>query len=923
MRPSAGSGEPGAAVGGACEGRRVAICKHGSELTLHDRLSQLSFIEACKLLGPQGLALLRRGGAPEVDLAAQVSLSAARFVLRVPRPRGADAEVALWLADDAPRRLRWRCSVCPGVCEHVGAAFSVVLEDKVALGLAAPPAEVEADPRDLMERAIADRAERARTEKMTVRSTDPAVPWTDYTITSAQSGRSYRVALRSAARGDSYCSCPDFRKNTLGTCKHILHVLSKATRRFSEAVRRKPYVRTEISVHLRYGEEARLRVAVPAELPRAARAIVAPVVARDVSDVRDLVQRLARLERLGQAVTVYPDAEEYIQGQLFHDRIRSRIDEIRADPAGHPLRRNLLRAELLPYQLDGIAFAVGAGRAVLADDMGLGKTIQAIGVAELLAREAEIRKVLIVCPASVKSQWRGEIERFSHRSCQIVLGSAPERAAHYAGDAFFSICNYEQVLRDLRTIERVPWDLIVLDEGQRIKNWEARTSDVIKGLRSRFALVLSGTPLENRLDELYSVVEFIDDRRLGPAFRFFDRHRVVDDRGKVLGYQRLDELRARLAPILLRRTRDSVAQQLPPRTTEIIRIAPTGEQLEIHDASMRTVAQIVRKPYLTEMDLLRLRKALLMCRMSADSTFLVDKQVPAYSSKLAELEPLLVRLCAEGRKIVVFSEWTTMLDLIEDVLRPHALRWVRLDGSVPQNKRQQIVHEFQRNPDCQLFLTTNAGSVGLNLQAADTVVNVDLPWNPAVLEQRIARAHRMGQTRPVHAYVLVTEGTIEENLLATLSAKRELAIAALDPDSKVDRVDLAGSMDELKRRLEVLLGAKPDAPVDESERNRAQLDADRLASSADRTQRVAEAGGQLIAAALRLLGELLPLPAGAPDLAQVGALVRDRLAGAIARDASGRPVLTLTLPEPGALDGIARSLTALLSRAPVAPHVAN
>jgi SNF2 family DNA or RNA helicase len=432
--------------------------------------------------------------------------------------------------------------------------------------------------------------------------------------------------------------------------------------------------------------------------------------------------------------------------------------------------------------------------------------------------------------------------------------------------------------------------------------------------------VLSGTPLENRLDELYSVVEFIDDRRLGPAFRFFDRHRVTDDRGKVLGYQRLDELRARLAPILLRRTRESVMQQLPPRTTEIVRIAPTDEQLEIHDANIRIVAQIVRKPYLTEMDLLRLRKALLICRMSADSTYLVDKRTPAYSSKLRELEGLLVRLGAEGRKIVLFSEWTTMLDLIEPILRSHGLRWVRLDGSVPQKKRQQLVHEFQRDPDCRLFITTNAGSTGLNLQAADTVVNVDLPWNPAVLEQRIGRAHRMGQKRPVHAYVLITERTLEENLLATLSAKHQLALAALDPDSDVDRVDLAGSMDELKRRLEILLGAKQEAPVRESERTRTDDEAQR---DAERKQRVAEASGQLVAAAVRLLGELLPRPEGTPETTQAAAIVREQLAGAIDSDASGRPVLTLTLPDQAALDGIARLLGSLLARAPAAQGALN
>ena len=871
----------------------------GRELTLHDRLSQLDFAGACKLLGPAGAALIRRGGQLVPEVLEPVPVGAKGATIRF-----GSADVALYLSDDRPGRLHWRCSRCARACEHVGAALSVVLEDKIALGLAEPPDGDPAMPGNLIARAIEERTERARLEKMSVRSADSAVPWTDYTVTSAESGRSYRVALRSEQRGDSYCSCPDFRKNTLGTCKHILHVLEKARRRFPAAARRRAYTRTEISVHLRYGTNVELRVAVPDRLPTAARQLIEPLRDRAIASARDLVRRVARLEQLGTAVTIYPDAEEYIQSRLFADRIRAKIDEIRAAPATHPLRRELLCADLLPYQLDGIAFAVGAGRAVLADDMGLGKTIQAIGVAELLAREADIKKVLIVCPASVKAQWRAEIERFSRRPCQVVLGSMPERAAQYAGDTFFSICNYEQVLRDLRAIERVRWDLIVLDEGQRIKNWEAKTSDTIKRLRSPFALVLSGTPLENRLDELYSVVEFIDDRRLGPAFQFFDRHRVTDERGKVLGYRRLEELRARLAPVLLRRTRESVLQQLPARTTEIVRIAPTAEQLEIHDGNMRIVAQIVRKPYLTEMDLLRLRKALLCCRMAADGTFLVDKKTPAYSSKLAELETLLVRLCTERRKIVVFSEWTTMLDLIEKVLRTHRLRWVRLDGSVPQKRRQQIVHEFQRDPDCQLFLTTNAGSTGLNLQAADTVVNVDLPWNPAILEQRIGRVHRMGQTRPVHAFVLITERTIEENLLATLSAKRELAIAALDPDSDVDRVDLASGMDELKRRLEILLGAKPEAPVDESERT-ARVE---QTQNADRRQRIAEAGGQLLAAAVRLLGELLP-PAGETPIATH---VRDQLAGALDTDATGRPVLSLTLPDREVLDGIARSLASLL-----------
>src|SRR5690606_33651068 len=160
----------------------------------------------------------------------------------------------------------------------------------------------------------------------------------------------------------------------------------------------------------------------------------------------------------------------------------------------HPLRRELLTATLLPYQLDGIAFAVGAGRAILADDMGLGKTVQGIGVAELLARLAEIKRVLVICPASLKRQWKSEIMRFSGRSAQLIIGSGAERFEQYRSGAFFTICNYEQVLRDLSAVEAVPWDLIILDEGQRIKNWESKTSAVIRSLNSEFRLVLSGTP---------------------------------------------------------------------------------------------------------------------------------------------------------------------------------------------------------------------------------------------------------------------------------------------------------------------------------------------------------------------------------------------------------------------------------------------
>jgi superfamily II DNA or RNA helicase len=881
------------------------------EITFRDRLAHASYRDVKRWLGDEVDLLLREGGKFEIDIAEQVSLEPTRLVLRLP-----GAQAILRPDPARPREVAWECSQCRGhACSHVGAAFVLVLEEKMTLGLSKPPPErvpVESlSEADLEQAALAARQEKADSEQMTVKPAVPGQVWTDYAVSNRASGRTYRVALRGLVQGASFCSCPDFRTNTLGTCKHILKVQAWVTRNFSAKALRTPHRPDGFAVHLRYGRETELRLLAPEPLPSGVGPVARPLLDRVLNDVHGLLRAIGQLERAGQRVTVYPDAEEYIQQWLYRDRIALRVADIRRDPAGHPLRQGLLKTELLPYQLDGIAFAVGAGRAVLADDMGLGKTIQGVGVAELLAREAGISHVLVVCPVSLKSQWSSEIQRFSRRSCQLVAGTAEERAGQYGADVFFTIVNYEQVMRDIPAIERVRWDLIILDEGQRIKNWEAKTTRVVKGLRSPFALVLTGTPLENRLEELFSVVSFIDERRLGPAFRFLNTFRVADERGKVLGYKNLDTLRALIKPILLRRTRQMVMRELPPRSTEIIRITPTEQQLDVHSGQMLTVATIVRKAFLTEMDLLRLQKALLMCRLCANGTFLVDKQYPGHSTKLEHLRGLLPELAAENdRKVILFSEWTAMLDVIEPILEGSQIGFVRLDGSVPQKQRAVLVKEFQEKPECRFFITTNAGATGLNLQAANTIVNVDLPWNPAVLEQRISRAHRMGQKRPVQVYLLVTEDTIEENLLGTLSAKHELALAALDPATDVTRVDLQGGMEELKRRLEVLLGEKPPAPTNVAQREQVEAEAQALT---ERRERLAAAGGQLLSAAFAFMGELLPKVPETPESARAASEIERSLAQCIEKDDKGALRLTVALPSADALQSLARSLASLLA----------
>lgn len=883
-----------------------------AKLTLKDKLSRLTHQQAIKLLGPDGARRLTRGGARDIEIEQQVRLTPNSFRLELFVPQ--HSFVTISLSDGAQQRLSCSCSTCDGPCDDIAAALALILEEKTMLGLAVAPdtplSRQAMSHHEIDALEVVAREKRAKSERMTVRSMDVSRPWTDYQVTNKASGKTYRVALRGREPGQSFCSCPDFRKNTLGVCKHTIHVMNKVAKRFTAAQLRRPFRLKNIIVYLQYGKEVQLFIGLPDKLASEAEKLITRYRKRpQIKDIPALLKTVARLESAGYTVTIYPDAEKNIQQSCWQAGVRSRVEQIRKAPAKHPLRKTLLKAELLPYQLDGIAFAVGAGRAILADDMGLGKTIQGIGAAALLRHEADISKTLVVCPASLKAQWRAEIHNFSDFDCQLIAGAASTRAEQYDNDCFITVCNYEQVLRDLAAIELVQWDLIILDEGQRIKNWEAKTTNVIKSLCSPFALVLSGTPLENRIDELYSIVEFIDDRRLGPDFRFYQRHRVMDEKGKVIGYEKLDELRENLKPVLLRRTRASVLGELPPRTNEIVRLEPTEEQVEMHAAHMRTVSSIINKPYLSEMDLLRLQKALLMCRMSADSTTLVDKVQPGHSSKLLALADLFDRIFRDkSRKVVLFSEWTGMLNLIEPLLKKRNIAFARLDGSVPQKKRPILVSQFMNDEQCRLFMTTNAGSTGLNLQFANTVINVDLPWTPALLEQRIGRVHRMGQKQAVHAFVLVTESTIEESLLATLSAKHELALAVLDPDSDVDTVNLVSGIEALKQKLEVLLGAQPEAPVDESMQRNTQKESVGIVEQ----QRLSEAGGQLLGAALNFLSEALPVAEEDEKTRAVVSDLKQRFTQSISLDSEGKPQLTVTLPDTAALDKLAESLARLL-----------
>ncbi|MEG1543880.1 MAG: DEAD/DEAH box helicase, partial [Tannerellaceae bacterium] len=445
------------------------------------------------------------------------------------------------------------------------------------------------------------------------------------------------------------------------------------------------------------------------------------------------------------------------------------------------LNKDLLHATLYPYQEEGILFAAKAGRTLIADEMGLGKTLQAIGTAELLQKEMRISSVLIICPTSLKYQWEAEIKRFTDNNVKVIEGSAIKRREQYS--EFYKIVSYNSAANDISQLVQFGFDMVILDEAQRIKNWKTQIAQAVKKLMPDYTVVLTGTPLENKLEELYSIVQYIDPYRLGPYYKFLNQYQITTDNGQVIGYKDLHAVSNKLDGLLIRRRKRDVQIQLPGRMDKILYVPLTTEQADIHEEHKQTVARLVLKwrhnRFLSENDRKRLLLSLTQMRMVSDSTYIQDQKT-RFDTKIGELMNILHEVFENGdEKVVIFSQWERMTRLVAYELEKEGVGYEYLHGSIPSKDRKRLIENFNR-PECRVFLSTDAGSTGLNLQAASLIINLDIPWNPAVLEQRIARIHRMGQKNAISVINFVSRGSIEEQMLDKLTFKSNLFEGVLD-----------------------------------------------------------------------------------------------------------------------------------------------
>jgi SNF2 family DNA or RNA helicase len=524
------------------------------------------------------------------------------------------------------------------------------------------------------ERAL--RKERAQEEPMRVRplSSARAERFQDYEVsrTDVPDALPYTVELRTTSEPLNSCTCPDFRKNFLGTCKHIERVLMSVRRpkkgeptvspKAELFMTREPYApllrigsgvsaETARTLLRRTDGQGRLKVVGAASLAELVDACEA-CAGRVSSEVREYLEALETRERL--------------------ERVRASFrEEIVAAKGAMPF----LKLPLYAYQIDGMLHLAFKGRALLADEMGLGKTVQAVAAAAVMREVMGVKRVLVIAPASLKAEWEEQVRTFTALPQEVLFGVRHERLQRYrCTPAFFMIANYEQAVRDWREINAVLQpDLVILDEAQRIKNWRTQTAQCLKRLEARFAFVLTGTPLENRIDELYSLTEFIDPSLFGSLFRFNRRFYRFGADGKMAGLQNLGELHEVVGRIMLRRRKDDVEEQLPERVDNTYFVEMTPEQLtryrEYEEAVARLCHLAKQRPLRPE-EMERLQNALACMRMCCDSCYILDKEVHD-APKLDELEKVLDDIWSADpqRKVLVFSEWVGMLELAAERLK--------------------------------------------------------------------------------------------------------------------------------------------------------------------------------------------------------------------------------------------------------------
>jgi SNF2 family DNA or RNA helicase len=449
------------------------------------------------------------------------------------------------------------------------------------------------------------------------------------------------------------------------------------------------------------------------------------------------------------------------------------------------------KAQLRDYQMDGFTWLArlnhwGAG-ACLADDMGLGKTIQALSV---ILVNASNGPSLVVAPTSVCLNWELEVKRFAPTLNTVFLSNGNRKKIINQLNAFDLLVVSYGLLQQKRTadlLKGVMFQTIVLDEAQAIKNVSTKRSKAAMQLNGCFKLITTGTPIENNLLELWNLFQFINPGLLGPLDGFNHKFALPIEKDQDKTARR--RLKRLIQPFILRRTKEQVLEELPPRTDITLQVELSKEEKAFYEAlRLQALEHLAKKDGLASQNHLKILAEIMKLRRACCSTSLVDPTTKLASAKLVAFGDVVEDLIAGGHKALVFSQFVGHLALIKAQVEKKGISYQYLDGSTPTKERQKRVNAFQAGNGDLFLISLKAGGLGLNLTAADYVIHMDPWWNPAVEDQAADRAHRIGQKRPVTVYRLITRHTIEEKIVALHKTKRDLA------DSLLEGADMSGKI---------------------------------------------------------------------------------------------------------------------------------
>lgn len=646
----------------------------------------------------------------------------------------------------------------------------------------------------MINRVLKERGDKAAKAEM---RGDYKVQWADNIygdhLLINERGKKYKVFLRDFESETGYSDSDDARYNKLGTTKHIMYVfqrLREDTKLFKRLDKKFPFV----EIYLDPLNDYQISWFYPEKLPEEAGKLIRAYFGRKkyIKSQDEEISFLSFLEKSSsiKQIKVRPEVRGKIERIYDEKLLRSLEGQQNPD-------LSFLKVSPFPYQVEGVKFATFRKACILADEMGLGKTLQAMATAIAKQQVFGFKKTLVVCPASLKEQWKNEIEKFTGIEALIIEGTPEERKEQYQDPShFFYIVNYEAVRRDYVAIGNGDFDFLILDEAQRVKNFETKTFLAIKKIVPKHVLAITGTPIENRLIDIYSIMQIIDPEFLGPLWEFSYKHCLFDEEkpNKINGYYNLNSLKSSLDQIVLRREKRRLLDQLPGIRQIDVPILLSEEQASYHSSYANSISRITKKKFITPVDMELLMMYLMKMRMVCNSTYLVDEETNV-SPKLDELERILIDkldLRQSDKKVIIFSEWLKSHKLIGQLLRKLDIGFTELNGTVPVKKRGALIRKFEKDKRCKVFLSTEAGGTGLNLQMADTLINFELPWNPAKKNQRIGRIDRIGQKNANLTIInLITKQSIEARIAAGLLVKQDLFDGVLDQFNEIDSVDFS------------------------------------------------------------------------------------------------------------------------------------